>query len=58
MSSSLLWELTKGYNAYLVNRNGVKLTRDPYSLNNRTTASNVGTPLFPTYSKDSLQEKE
>ena len=40
--SHLLWELTKNHNAFLVKRNGVQFSSDPYNLINRNQYSYSG----------------
>ena len=44
--SELIWELTKNYNAFLVKKNGVQWSRDPFNLTNRNmfTVSGLAQP--------------
>ena len=44
--SHLLWELTKNNNAFLIKRNGVEFSTDPYNLTGRNCYSHSGSENY------------
>lgn len=44
MSQQVLWEVVKNNNAFLVKRNGLQLSSDPFNNTGIQTYGNCGTP--------------